>query len=285
MELEEIKSQENVGRCFVIFLKNWMAFSMNFQFRTKEWSRKRSRRSCGKTVERWKWPSTGDSVSKTCISHIGHWVLWTIQLLWNERYLNKQSFLKWISFVDFVFFSAVLVLYMKNKLRYSENDATVLYHGTSVLMSFMCIFGGILSDVWLGRFKTICTLSIVYWFASILISVSSMPMFIFSPNAALIIGLLLVSIGAGGITPCVSAFGADQFKMPEQSAYFSSFFSMFYATINVGAFLSHVITPILRSNVHCFGQNDCYPLAFGMPAVLMFIAIGMIGFDFYCVPC
>lgn len=179
-------------------------------------------------------------------------------------------------FFNHFLFLAVLVLYMKNKLRYSENDATVLFHGSSMLVSFMCMFGGILSDVWLGRFKTIWILSIVYCFASALISVSSMPSFIFSPKLALMIGLLLTSIGAGGIKPCVSAFGADQFKMPEQSAYFSSYFSLFYGSINVGAFLSHAVTPILRSEVQCFGQSDCYPLAFGVPAILMFIAIGTI---------
>lgn len=139
----------------------------------------------------------------------------------------------------------------------------------------MCIFGGVLSDAWLGKFKTICILSIVYCFASTLISISSMPVFIFSPNAALIIGLVLVSIGAGGISPCISAFGADQFRMPEQSGLIATYFSLFYASINIGAFLSHAIPPILRSDVHCFGQNDCYPLGFGVPAILLFIAIGI----------
>ena len=32
------------------------------------------------------------------------------------------------------------------------------------------------------------------------------------------------------------------------------------------------ITPILRQDVHCFGQESCYPLAFGLPAALMLIA-------------
>lgn len=132
-----------------------------------------------------------------------------------------------------------------------------------------------MSDAWLGKFKTICILSIVYCFASTLISISSMPVFIFSPNAALIIGLVLVSIGAGGISPCISAFGADQFRMPEQSGLIATYFSLFYASINIGAFLSHAIPPILRSDVHCFGQNDCYPLGFGVPAILLFIAIGI----------
>lgn len=32
------------------------------------------------------------------------------------------------------------------------------------------------------------------------------------------------------------------------------------------------ITPILRKDVHCFGQDSCYPLAFGLPAILMLTA-------------
>lgn len=172
--------------------------------------------------------------------------------------------------------AAILVLYLKNKLDYSENDATLLYHSTSVLVNFMCIFGGILSDVWWGRFKTICILSIVYSFASALISMSSVPSFFFSPNTALIVGLVLVSIGGGGMQPCIAAFGADQFKVPEQSAYVATYFSLFYASLNTGAFLSHAIPPILRSDFQCFGENDCYPLGFGVLTILLFMAIGMI---------
>lgn len=138
----------------------------------------------------------------------------------------------------------------------------------------MCIFGGVLSDGILGRFKTICILFIVYCFASTLISISSMPVFMFSPNAALIIGLVLVSIGAGGISPCISAFGADQFKIPEQSEYIATYFSLFYVSINIGAFLSHAIPPILRSDFQCFDQKDCYPLGFGVPAILLLLSIG-----------
>ncbi|KAF1745453.1 hypothetical protein MXB_533 [Myxobolus squamalis] len=40
-----------------------------------------------------------------------------------------------------------------------------------------------------------------------------------------------------------------------------NYFSVFYFSINLGSLVSMVITPILRSDVQCFG-NDCYFLAF-----------------------
>lgn len=167
-----------------------------------------------------------------------------------------------------------MVLYLKIKLGYSEDGATLLYHGFSMMVNFMCVFGGILSDVWLGRFKTILILSMIHSIGSMIVSISSVPTLNLPSTTVLIIGLFLVAIGAGGIKPCVSAFGADQFKMPEQKAQSLTFFSLFYTSINVGSLLSTTVTPMLKSEVHCFQQNDCYSLAFGVPAILMLIFIG-----------
>jgi len=86
---------------------------------------------------------------------------------------------------------------------------------------------------------------------------------------------LLTSIGAGGIKPCVSSFGGDQFVLPGQEDQLRKFFSIFYFSVNVGALLSTFITPELRKSVQCFDQDSCFPLAFGVPAVLMLISIGM----------
>lgn len=33
------------------------------------------------------------------------------------------------------------------------------------------------------------------------------------------------------------------------------------------------VTPIFRSDLSCFGQPSCYPLAFGVPALLMILAL------------
>ena len=87
------------------------------------------------------------------------------------------------------------------------------------------------------------------------------------------IGLALIGLGTGGIKPCVSAFGGEQFKLPEQAKHVATFFSIFYASINSGRLISTILTPILRKEVKCFGQDSCFPLAFGVPTALMIVAV------------
>ena len=60
------------------------------------------------------------------------------------------------------------------------------------------------------------------------------------------LGLALIAIGTGGIKPCVSAFGGDQFQLPEQERQLQTFFSVFYFAINSGSLISTFMTPILR---------------------------------------
>lgn len=45
-------------------------------------------------------------------------------------------------------------------------------------------------------------------------------------------------------------------------------------SINAGSLLSTTLTPILREDVHCFGEDTCFSLAFGVPGALMIISIG-----------
>ena len=88
------------------------------------------------------------------------------------------------------------------------------------------------------------------------------------------IALLVIAIGTGGIKPCVSSLGGDQFADNEVGReQVAGFFSLFYASINAGSLLSTFISPILREEVECFGREDCFFIAFLIPAILMFVAI------------
>jgi len=167
----------------------------------------------------------------------------------------------------------VLVLYLTRKLLWDDDTATIIYHLFTTLVYFFSVLGAILSDSWLGKFRTIFYLSILYACGSLLMSLTAMPDLNIPGREITIVSLLLVALGSGGIKPCVAAFGGDQFKMPEQAKHMVTFFSIFYFTINLGSFISTLITPILRSDVKCFMQDDCYSLAFGVPGALMVASI------------
>jgi solute carrier family 15 oligopeptide transporter 1 len=77
------------------------------------------------------------------------------------------------------------------------------------------------------------------------------------------LALIVTAIGIGGIKPSVAAFGGDQFVFPEQEALLTVYFSIYYFSINMGATLSTIFTPMLRADVSCMGEDTCYSLAFG----------------------
>lgn len=168
---------------------------------------------------------------------------------------------------------AVLTLYFLSYLHWDKDLSTAVYHAFSSLCYFTPILGALIADSWLGKFKTIIYLSIVYVIGHVVKSVGAIPT-VGNANmhiALSMIGLILIAFGTGGIKPCVAAFGGDQFD-EEHVSERQKFFSVFYMSINAGSLLSTIITPVLRSDVKCFG-DDCYALAFGVPAALMVVAL------------
>lgn len=106
-----------------------------------------------------------------------------------------------------------------------------------------------------------------------LIAAGAVPTLNLPAQTMTVFGLLLIGIGSGGIKPCVAAFGGDQFKLPEQAKQIATFFSFFYFAINAGSLISTYLMPIVREDVHCFGDLDCFSLAFGIPGALMIVSI------------
>lgn len=168
---------------------------------------------------------------------------------------------------------AVLTLYFLNFLHWDENLSTTIYHAFTGLCYFTPVFGALIADSWLGKFKTIIYLSLVYVIGHVIKSIGAIPSVGDADThvGLSMAGLLLIAFGTGGIKPCVAAFGGDQFE--EQHVHErSKFFSIFYLAINSGSLISTFVTPVLRGDVKCFG-GDCYALAFGVPAALMVVAL------------
>ncbi|KAI4883849.1 hypothetical protein NFI96_017537 [Prochilodus magdalenae] len=179
---------------------------------------------------------------------------------------------------------AVLVLYFRYFLSWDVDFSTSIYHTFVALCYLSPILGAIIADSWLGKFKTIIYLSIIYSIGQVMVAVSAIgditdadrdgkPDNMTFHVTMSMIGLVLIALGTGGIKPCVSAFGGDQFE-DHQTKQRSTFFSVFYLCINGGSLLSTLITPILRGQ-ECgiYTKQMCYPLAFGVPAVLMVVSL------------
>uniref|UniRef100_A0A1I7SFJ5 Peptide transporter family 1 n=1 Tax=Bursaphelenchus xylophilus TaxID=6326 RepID=A0A1I7SFJ5_BURXY len=131
-------------------------------------------------------------------------------------------------------------------------------------------------------FRTIVILSLLYTLGQItLAAASAFTTTSFYHPWLDLLGLGVIALGTGGIKPCVSPFGGDQFE-PHQTRMISLFFSAFYFIINCGAMLSSIVSPLFRAH-SCLGHDSCYPLAFGVPAALMITAtaVFMVGSKWY----
>lgn len=166
---------------------------------------------------------------------------------------------------------AVLTFYLLY-LKFTDDDATAIYHGFSVVAYISPWLGAYLADGILGKFRVVLFVSLIYAAGSIILAGAAMKDEGSSVHPALdLVGLATIALGTGGIKPCVAPFGADQFEKG-QEAMIGPYFSFFYASINAGSLFSIFLSPILASNP-CLGQATCYPLAFGIPAGLMIIAV------------
>ena len=156
-----------------------------------------------------------------------------------------------------VFMTKYLMDHNGNYNTMSNAEATHWYHLFTSAVYYTPILGAIISDVFLGKYRTILFLSIVYCLGHLTLALDETAW-------GLAIGLSLISVGAGGIKPCVSAHVGDQFGKTN-SHLLEKVFSWFYLSINLGAFISTMLTPIL---LKYYGSH----IAFGIPGILMFIA-------------
>lgn len=110
-----------------------------------------------------------------------------------------------------------------------------LSHAFKSMAFFTPLAGAALSELALGKYHTILSLSILYIFGVIITSLFSAP-YAFGVMGATpsfwgpALGLSLIAIGTGGIKPCVSSHGGDQFSDSEPKML-NRFYNIFYMFI------------------------------------------------------
>ncbi|KAF5750860.1 Peptide transporter 1 isoform 1 [Tripterygium wilfordii] len=173
-----------------------------------------------------------------------------------------------------------LVNYLQ--LRFNQGNATASknvndWSGTCYLTP---LIGAFLADAYLGRFWTIAGFVVVYILGLVLLTMSASvggltphcdkdschPTTV--QSTVLFIALYMIALGTGGIKPCVSSFGADQFDESDdiEREKKSSFFNWFYLSINIGALIAASVLVWIQMNVG-------WGWGFGVPTVAMAMAI------------
>jgi len=160
---------------------------------------------------------------------------------------------------------AILVVFMTQYLMNSTGDLDVMseheaqgyYHLFVSAVYFMPMLGALLADGLIGKYRTILFLSLFYCLGHFALALDDTRM-------GLLVGLGLISMGAGGIKPCVSSHLGDQFGLSNHHLL-SKVFGWFYFSINLGAFAAMLIIPWLLDQ---YGAS----VAFAVPGVLMLLA-------------
>ncbi|KAF9166054.1 hypothetical protein DFQ26_008808 [Actinomortierella ambigua] len=156
-----------------------------------------------------------------------------------------------------------------------EKIQAKVYTTTFIMLAFFFpVLGAALSDSYFGKWWTIISFSVIYFIGMITLTVFAIPNLL-GPVGTVSYGLsflpmVIIALGTGGIKPCVSSHGGDQY-LPSQERAKDRFFSLFYVAIQVGELISQFLVPVI-ANKPCMGQSTCYSYAFLLPTVVFLLS-------------
>lgn len=161
---------------------------------------------------------------------------------------------------------SILVVFMTKNLMgangkldvMAKEPAKALFHWFTSAVYFMPLLGAVISDIWLGKFKTIIWFSMLYCVGFTVLVLDQTRIGLFG-------GLTLIAIASGIIKPCLSANVGDQFGASNKHLL-TKFYGWFYFSINFGAAISMFVCPILLDK---YGPK----VGFGVPGIFMFVAL------------
>lgn len=175
-----------------------------------------------------------------------------------------------------------LVTYLITKLHEGNAAAAENVNNWSGTCYLTPLLGAVLADAYWGRYWTIAVFCTIYFIGMATLTISASVSALQPPSctdsvcpkattieyAVFFLGLYLIALGTGGIKPCVSSFGADQFDdtNPTERKKKASFFNWFYFSINVGALVSSSFIVWVQDNVG-------WGWGFAIPTIFMGLAI------------
>lgn len=169
----------------------------------------------------------------------------------------------------------LLALYMITILGFREDNASFIMTWFIAACYIAPLFGGVIADRFLGRYKTILYFSGPYILGHIILGTWESP-------TALFTAMVLLAFGSGSIKPNTSTLMGAMYEEQKKEALLTEAFSYFYAAINIGSAVSTLGLPWLRDHIAAAGvasgmSHDAalsrgYAVALMVPAALMALA-------------
>ncbi|MDZ4286779.1 MAG: MFS transporter, partial [Prosthecobacter sp.] len=156
-----------------------------------------------------------------------------------------------------IFMTQALVTHDGAKDVMSDPEAAKWMHIYMGAVYLTPLAGGLIADLWLGKYRTIISLSLLYCVGHLILALDH-------TRIGLACGLTCVALGAGGIKPCVASHVGDQFGK-SNAHLLPRIYNWFYFSINFGSVFATLLTPWLMKH---YGPH----VAFGVPGALMFVA-------------
>ncbi|VAH64185.1 unnamed protein product [Triticum turgidum subsp. durum] len=182
---------------------------------------------------------------------------------------------------------ANMVVYLTKRYNMTPATSAMVLYLWSALTNFLPIGGGVLSDVFFGRFPVIALGCVVSLSGMCLLLVTAiLPVYKKTPGCdpanpractmltcqlpLLFTSFLLMSLGAGGIRPCALAFGADQLDKRDNSTKnvrrLQTFFNWYYTVLGISLVVAVLVIVYIQDHMG-------WVVGFSVPVVLMLAAL------------
>lgn len=160
----------------------------------------------------------------------------------------------------------MLVFFMISQLNLHEKDANLQYGATQAFVYAFTFIGGLFADKILGFRKSL------FWGGLMMITGSSL--LAADPHNFFFTGLAFIIIGTGFFKPNISTMVGELYS--EKDDRRDAGFSLFYAGINLGAFLGGYICVAIGKGYMLSGmipENMRWNVAFGLAAIGMVVSL------------
>ncbi|KAK1554211.1 hypothetical protein Q3G72_009324 [Acer saccharum] len=180
-----------------------------------------------------------------------------------------------------------MMVYLVRELHFTHVFAVNIQHIWGGITNFAPMLGAFISDTYVGRFNTIAFASVASILGMVVVTLTAWLPQLHPPKChvdqpphgqckpattsqltILLMGLGLLSVGSGGIRPCIIPFGVDQFDptTEEGAKGIDSYFNWYYTTITVAILITMTVVVYIQDSVS-------WVIGFGIPTVLMACSI------------